>query len=165
MHYFFFFFFSSRRRHTRSLRDWSSDVCSSDLSEVVVDPNLSTADWSRVASPGTSPRRSLSSATMAWSSVVWAGRSTSTVCAATGSHSLRNLRVRGGSLPTPGRLHCNVTLARCGLPAGRAVAVAAGRHATGRDPRPPFRRTPGALRARRLVRDAVGHVGLVDPAG
>src|SRR5690349_23430026 len=28
---FIFFFFSSRRRHTRSLRDWSSDVCSSDL--------------------------------------------------------------------------------------------------------------------------------------
>src|SRR5206468_4827693 len=30
---FFFFFFSSRRRHTRSDRDWSSDVCSSDLSD------------------------------------------------------------------------------------------------------------------------------------
>src|SRR5476649_2729886 len=29
----FFFFFSSRRRHTRSLCDWSSDVCSSDLPE------------------------------------------------------------------------------------------------------------------------------------
>src|SRR5699024_8835201 len=29
--YFFVFFFSSRRRHTRSKRDWSSDVCSSDL--------------------------------------------------------------------------------------------------------------------------------------
>src|SRR5438034_2187962 len=29
--FFFFFFFSSRRRHTRSLCDWSSDVCSSDL--------------------------------------------------------------------------------------------------------------------------------------
>src|SRR2546429_2495390 len=29
---FFFFFFSSRRRHTRCSRDWSSDVCSSDLS-------------------------------------------------------------------------------------------------------------------------------------
>src|SRR5207249_8743995 len=28
---FFCFFFSSRRRHTRSKRDWSSDVCSSDL--------------------------------------------------------------------------------------------------------------------------------------
>src|SRR6266496_643700 len=32
--YLFFFFFSSRRRHTRSLRDWSSDVCSSDLIKV-----------------------------------------------------------------------------------------------------------------------------------
>src|SRR5712664_373936 len=28
---FLVFFFSSRRRHTRSDRDWSSDVCSSDL--------------------------------------------------------------------------------------------------------------------------------------
>src|SRR5207245_3535200 len=27
----FVFFFSSRRRHTRCYRDWSSDVCSSDL--------------------------------------------------------------------------------------------------------------------------------------
>src|SRR5690606_39575611 len=27
------FFFSSRRRHTRFSRDWSSDVCSSDLEE------------------------------------------------------------------------------------------------------------------------------------
>src|SRR3989449_8692133 len=29
----FFFFFSSRRRHTRCSRDWSSDVCSSDLAQ------------------------------------------------------------------------------------------------------------------------------------
>src|SRR2546422_11776501 len=29
--FFVFFFFSSRRRHTRCSRDWSSDVCSSDL--------------------------------------------------------------------------------------------------------------------------------------
>src|SRR6266511_5073701 len=29
----FFFFFSSRRRHTRFSRDWSSDVCSSDLDD------------------------------------------------------------------------------------------------------------------------------------
>src|SRR5699024_12009030 len=29
--YALLFFFSSRRRHTRSKRDWSSDVCSSDL--------------------------------------------------------------------------------------------------------------------------------------
>src|SRR5216683_7072767 len=32
---FVFFFFSSRRRHTRSDRDWSSDVCSSDLAPLV----------------------------------------------------------------------------------------------------------------------------------
>src|SRR5439155_15852705 len=31
-----FFFFSSRRRHTRWPRDWSSDVCSSDLALVEV---------------------------------------------------------------------------------------------------------------------------------
>src|SRR5262245_64249032 len=30
-----FFFFSSRRRHTRCLSDWSSDVCSSDLFELL----------------------------------------------------------------------------------------------------------------------------------
>src|SRR5207249_5898582 len=33
---FVFFFFSSRRRHTRSKRDWSSDVCSSDLDALVL---------------------------------------------------------------------------------------------------------------------------------
>src|SRR5438132_5057746 len=32
--FFLFFFFSSRRRHTRSLCDWSSDVCSSDLCDI-----------------------------------------------------------------------------------------------------------------------------------
>ena len=38
----FFFFFSSRRRHTRCSRDWSSDVCSSDLgnSETVLDRKI-----------------------------------------------------------------------------------------------------------------------------
>src|SRR5690606_40215616 len=30
-----FFFFSSRRRHTRFSRDWSSDVCSSDLAYAI----------------------------------------------------------------------------------------------------------------------------------
>src|SRR5271157_6246540 len=34
----FFFFFSSRRRHTRCGRDWSSDVCSSDLLEQLDQP-------------------------------------------------------------------------------------------------------------------------------
>src|SRR5699024_11761674 len=32
------FFFSSRRRHTRSKRDWSSDVCSSDLISDITRP-------------------------------------------------------------------------------------------------------------------------------
>src|SRR3712207_2188353 len=33
---FLFFFFSSRRRHTRYWRDWSSDVCSSDLYDLIL---------------------------------------------------------------------------------------------------------------------------------
>src|SRR6266496_386086 len=41
MFFFFFFFFSSRRRHTRSLRDWSSDVCSSDLARVSLEVPVS----------------------------------------------------------------------------------------------------------------------------
>src|SRR6266496_4629115 len=41
----FYFFFSSRRRHTRSLRDWSSDVCSSDLGRVL---RRIDADYRRV---------------------------------------------------------------------------------------------------------------------
>src|SRR5258707_3611051 len=36
------FFFSSRRRHTRYWRDWSSDVCSSDLKVGII--GLSTPD-------------------------------------------------------------------------------------------------------------------------
>src|SRR2546428_3138320 len=32
----YYVFFSSRRRHTRSDRDWSSDVCSSDLGTVTI---------------------------------------------------------------------------------------------------------------------------------
>src|SRR5207302_2931951 len=34
--FFIFFFFSSRRRHTRFSRDWSSDVCSSDLRSSII---------------------------------------------------------------------------------------------------------------------------------
>src|SRR5690606_9622955 len=41
-----FFFFSSRRRHTRFSRDWSSDVCSSDLG-----PHFLSAGW-RFPVPG-----------------------------------------------------------------------------------------------------------------
>src|SRR5207249_5880528 len=44
-----FFFFSSRRRHTRSKRDWSSDVCSSDLARL-------SACCSRRSTPKSSAR-------------------------------------------------------------------------------------------------------------
>src|SRR2546429_6300744 len=39
----YFFFFSSRRRHTRCSRDWSSDVCSSDLVGGMAERVLPTA--------------------------------------------------------------------------------------------------------------------------
>src|SRR2546429_6723104 len=39
-HQWLIFFFSSRRRHTRCSRDWSSDVCSSDLLQVHLLPLL-----------------------------------------------------------------------------------------------------------------------------
>src|SRR5690606_39445347 len=43
-----FFFFSSRRRHTRFSRDWSSDVCSSDLKTAVLSTGVRNVAW-RVA--------------------------------------------------------------------------------------------------------------------
>src|SRR5207245_4191316 len=65
--FFFFFFFSSRRRHTRCYRDWSSDVCSSDLgsrsnasASTVSGPRLTT-----VSSCGDSRTRSTSTLSLA----------------------------------------------------------------------------------------------------
>src|SRR2546422_10569572 len=55
MNLLFFFFFSSRRRHTRCSRDWSSDVCSSDLPIFVRTVKLKDFPWNgwlRVAVPG-----------------------------------------------------------------------------------------------------------------
>src|SRR5205809_2379633 len=49
---FFFFFFSSRRRHTRCSRDWSSDVCSSDLPATSAGP--APTSRARCASSGAS---------------------------------------------------------------------------------------------------------------
>src|SRR5437867_8046778 len=40
-----FFFFSSRRRHTRSYGDWSSDVCSSDLTRDAIDGMHNFTFW------------------------------------------------------------------------------------------------------------------------
>src|SRR2546421_9402989 len=50
-----FFFFSSRRRHTRSDRDWSSDVCSSDLDKEAVDAILHHPDIKAVSFVGSTP--------------------------------------------------------------------------------------------------------------
>src|SRR5262245_66214484 len=61
---FFFFFFSSRRRHTRCLSDWSSDVCSSDLSappSLVRAPTARTSDGGALV-PGGDRRKRASAA-------------------------------------------------------------------------------------------------------
>src|SRR5699024_12219651 len=56
-------FFSSRRRHTRSKRDWSSDVCSSDLWPAAsgrgrrVSRSPHTDDWRGSGDPATNTTR------------------------------------------------------------------------------------------------------------
>src|SRR5947209_14114286 len=50
------FFFSSRRRHTRYWRDWSSDVCSSDLARRCARARATRRDSARPRVPG--PARS-----------------------------------------------------------------------------------------------------------
>src|SRR5205814_150219 len=46
------FFFSSRRRHTRCLSDWSSDVCSSDLTLVGTVTADGAGSWSYTLTAG-----------------------------------------------------------------------------------------------------------------
>src|SRR5207249_9311988 len=54
------FFFSSRRRHTRSKRDWSSDVCSSDLSTRPTRPSqLESALRWRLQLPFIGPKKGI----------------------------------------------------------------------------------------------------------
>src|SRR5207249_8602424 len=54
------FFFSSRRRHTRSKRDWSSDVCSSDLDEGIYSTTVTITD----DAPGTASGVAVGTATV-----------------------------------------------------------------------------------------------------
>src|SRR5439155_12214300 len=53
----FFFFFSSRRRHTRWPRDWSSDVCSSDLAPHIGtgEPTEMRSGWQAIIQNGAGP--------------------------------------------------------------------------------------------------------------
>src|SRR3712207_7198720 len=53
---FFIFFFSSRRRHTRYWRDWSSDVCSSDLSIIMRFLMSTIGPIKRKAKTGATPK-------------------------------------------------------------------------------------------------------------
>src|SRR5215217_6589619 len=55
MGFFFFFFFSSRRRHTRYWRDWSSDVCSSDLADYATTDGGVWTDRARAGGHATRP--------------------------------------------------------------------------------------------------------------
>src|SRR6266496_5219394 len=79
-----FFFFSSRRRHTRSLRDWSSDVCSSDLGGVLLWlVGLAFGEGSRLDIAVVSPRSILSlgylivfGSLLGFSAYVWLLRAT-----------------------------------------------------------------------------------------
>src|SRR5207253_4638896 len=57
-----FFFFSSRRRHTRWPRDWSSDVCSSDLADLAEAERAAEREARRVL--GEDPRDELPEAAL-----------------------------------------------------------------------------------------------------
>src|SRR6266536_2578847 len=76
-----FFFFSSRRRHTSSTRDWSSDVCSSDLDGVTRDYYVRQfhdwkggADVDRLLVPGATVYAQICGATLARAHARWGDR-------------------------------------------------------------------------------------------
>src|SRR3712207_5527809 len=77
---FCFFFFSSRRRHTRYWRDWSSDVCSSDL-VVASDPRPWRRDAARACGLEPVAPEALEDAVLAVSS----GRGADVIVEATGN--------------------------------------------------------------------------------
>src|SRR2546429_2186214 len=60
--FFVFFFFSSRRRHTRCSRDWSSDVCSSDLTRFALVVLANGEAGAPSIKAGTSSHRAFTSA-------------------------------------------------------------------------------------------------------
>src|SRR5690606_40671260 len=64
-----FFFFSSRRRHTRFSRDWSSDVCSSDLTTCIYAIKrraMPAAEWIRTVVISTRNSSCKAKSTPAW---------------------------------------------------------------------------------------------------
>src|SRR5207245_3386175 len=91
-----FFFFSSRRRHTRCYRDWSSDVCSSDLADLLDDPG----EHSYVP-PGPPPRRSGREPSVSRSTSASIRRSSPTARAVIGPRRIADFSSRPGP-PTTG---------------------------------------------------------------
>src|SRR3989442_11022726 len=87
-----FFFFSSRRRHTRCGRDWSSDVCSSDL---WFPPNIRRAfasffeNWEETSTYGV---------------VIISGATAAVEGTVTGRHRTLHLRIPG-RIPTSSRAY------------------------------------------------------------
>src|SRR5687768_18438840 len=93
-------FFSSRRRHTRCSRDWSSDVCSSDLGWAPPGPTT-TAAPSTPAPPATTPPPARCRAPPRGTATCAAsGRSSSKI----GRASCRE-RVYNAMLPDPLQIH------------------------------------------------------------
>src|SRR5215208_6957967 len=76
----FFFFFSSRRRHTRWPRDWSSDVCSSDLASCSWSTTSTTSSLACAATVSNSWARSRSTRTSTGSASCVAPRASSSGC-------------------------------------------------------------------------------------
>src|SRR5690242_21309110 len=64
LHSLFFFFFSSRRRHTRLTCDWSSDVCSSDLGDILLALSTSGNSANVIAALQQARRRELETVAM-----------------------------------------------------------------------------------------------------
>src|SRR5207245_3014308 len=105
------FFFSSRRRHTRCYRDWSSDVCSSDLFTSSTTSSGETRTTSYHA-----PRRTLQ----------FTSPRTRAHCGASGIVAPQELvalthtrRWPGGAPSTAAALQARDTASRKGLPIGR----------------------------------------------
>src|SRR5688572_30944917 len=69
------FFFSSRRRHTRFDCDWSSDVCSSDLSLSAALPSRSLTRRTNPPDPEATSARKVASRTRRWKGLLTIPRS------------------------------------------------------------------------------------------
>src|SRR2546422_6335972 len=95
--YVFFFFFSSRRRHTRCSRDWSSDVCSSDLQNFrLLDELATVAGLGYPVAVGPSRKRFLGAAT--GRPVEDRDRATAVACALAWQRGARLFRVHDAAL-------------------------------------------------------------------